>query len=143
VSARFKRLPADVWPVLQVLDWQNGVAVAPEGTAYWSIHVQAAAAVIRPTDEAPQTRAGIKATPGSANTTSEEAAQPDRKRGRRPSVSPQVEKKMRADLDEGRLTLRELNQMTREQLKERYSASATVVWSAREIVVLQVKSRNK
>lgn len=143
VSARFKRLPADVWPILQVSDWQNGVAVAPDGTAYWSIHVQPAAVVIRPTDEAPQTRAGIEATdiettPASANTTSEKAAQPVRKRGRRRSVSPQVEKKMRADLDEGRLTLPELEQMTRNQLIERYSASGKVVWNARSLVLCRL-----
>jgi hypothetical protein len=38
-SAPFERLPADVWPVLNVADWQNGVAIAPDRTAYWSIHV--------------------------------------------------------------------------------------------------------
>jgi hypothetical protein len=145
-SARFKRLPADVWPVLQVLDWQNGVAVAPEGTAYWSIHVQPAAIATRLTDETPNMGdmevTDIKATPASAGTTSEQAVQPVRKRGRRLSVSPQVEKKMRADLDEGRLTLRELSQLTRKQLAERYSASAKVVWNARDLI-LGVKSGNK
>jgi hypothetical protein len=40
VSAEFEQLPADVWPLLEVADWQNGVAVAPDGTTYWSIHVQ-------------------------------------------------------------------------------------------------------
>jgi hypothetical protein len=42
VSARFKRLPADVWPVLEVSDWQNGVAIAPDGTSYWSVHAEPA-----------------------------------------------------------------------------------------------------
>ena len=40
VSADFEQLPADAWPLLEVADWQNGVAVAPDGTTYWSIHVQ-------------------------------------------------------------------------------------------------------
>ena len=40
VSADFEQLPGDVWPFLEVADWQNGVAVAPDGTTYWSIHVQ-------------------------------------------------------------------------------------------------------
>jgi hypothetical protein len=40
VAAPFERLPADVWPVLEVLDWENGVAVAPDGSVYWSIHVR-------------------------------------------------------------------------------------------------------
>ena len=147
VSARFKRLPADVWSILQVLDWQNGVAVAPDGTAYWSIYVQPAAVVTKPTDEAPKTRAGIEVTdvettPASANATLEQAAQPLRKRGRRPSVSPEVVNRMHADLNEGRLTLRELSQLTRKQLAERYSASAKVVWSARDLI-LGVKSGNK
>jgi hypothetical protein len=40
VSAHFERLPKDVWPLLEIVDWQNGMAVAPERTVYWSIHVQ-------------------------------------------------------------------------------------------------------
>ena len=40
VSAHFERLPKDVWPLLEIVDWQNGVAVAPERTVYWSIHLQ-------------------------------------------------------------------------------------------------------
>jgi hypothetical protein len=40
VLADFEQLPADAWPLLEVADWQNGVAVAPDGSTYWSIHVQ-------------------------------------------------------------------------------------------------------
>ena len=98
VSARFKRLPADAWAVLEVSDWQNGVAIAPDGTSYWSIHVQPAAIETRPTDEPSGMEVtDIQTTPASASTASEQAVQPVRKRGRRPSVSPQVEEKMRAD----------------------------------------------
>lgn len=42
VTALFEQLPTDVWPLLNVVDWQNGVAVAPDLTAYWSIHVRPA-----------------------------------------------------------------------------------------------------
>lgn len=38
VAAPFDRLPSDIWPLLDVNDWQNGVAIAPDATAYWSIH---------------------------------------------------------------------------------------------------------
>jgi hypothetical protein len=46
VLAPFERLPADVWRLLEIADWQNGVAVAPEGSSYWSIHVQLSGAEI-------------------------------------------------------------------------------------------------
>jgi hypothetical protein len=39
ISANFNRLPADTWPLLKVVDWENGIAIAPDGTAYWSLHV--------------------------------------------------------------------------------------------------------
>jgi hypothetical protein len=39
VSANFQRIPADAWPLLKVIDWQNGVAVAPDRTIYSAIHV--------------------------------------------------------------------------------------------------------
>jgi hypothetical protein len=64
-SAPFERLPADVWPLLNVVDWQNGVAVAPDRTAYWSIHVRPrradqAAAVSSATSRRPgRNRAGM------------------------------------------------------------------------------------
>jgi hypothetical protein len=38
LTSPFERLPADVWSLLEIADWQNGVAVAPGGTRYWSIH---------------------------------------------------------------------------------------------------------
>jgi hypothetical protein len=36
--APLRRLPADVWPILEVLDWQHGIARDPEGAIYYSIH---------------------------------------------------------------------------------------------------------
>jgi hypothetical protein len=36
VSAGYEQFPNDVWPLLEVADWQNGVAIAPDGTTYWS-----------------------------------------------------------------------------------------------------------
>jgi hypothetical protein len=38
VTAKFQHLSADLWPILKILDWENGAAVAPDGTAYWSMH---------------------------------------------------------------------------------------------------------
>jgi hypothetical protein len=39
-DAPFKRLPADVLPILKIVDWEKGVAVGPDGTYWWSIHIQ-------------------------------------------------------------------------------------------------------
>jgi hypothetical protein len=40
VSAPFERLSGDIWPLLEVADWTNGIAVgpAPDTTVFWSIH---------------------------------------------------------------------------------------------------------
>jgi hypothetical protein len=59
VSAPFEQLPADVWLILSVVDWQNGVAVAPDLTAYWSIHVGPALA-----HEAAAVRSATSRRPG-------------------------------------------------------------------------------
>jgi hypothetical protein len=40
VSAPFKRLPTDSWPILKIVDWQKAVAVTPDGTYWFSIHIQ-------------------------------------------------------------------------------------------------------
>jgi hypothetical protein len=37
-SAPLKRLPADIWPILDVLDWQYGIARDLEGAIYYSVH---------------------------------------------------------------------------------------------------------
>jgi hypothetical protein len=37
-TAPFEQLPSDIWRVLEVVDWQNGVACDPEGALYYSIH---------------------------------------------------------------------------------------------------------
>jgi hypothetical protein len=36
----FKQLAADVLPILKIIDWEKGVAVGPDGTYWWSIHIQ-------------------------------------------------------------------------------------------------------
>ena len=59
VSAPFEQLPADVWPILSVVDWQNGVAVAPDLTEYWSIHVRPA-----PAHQAAAVRSATSRRPG-------------------------------------------------------------------------------
>jgi hypothetical protein len=39
-SAPFQRLPSDIWPILNIVDWQNGIACDPEGIPYFSIHAE-------------------------------------------------------------------------------------------------------
>jgi hypothetical protein len=57
VSARFERLPVDVWPILDVVDWENGVAIAPDHTAYWSIYAECV------TTSAAECESGLKEAP--------------------------------------------------------------------------------
>lgn len=40
VTADFAGLPRDIWAIVRVVDWDDGIAVAPDGTQYWSIHVE-------------------------------------------------------------------------------------------------------
>lgn len=40
----FQRLPSDIWPQLEVVDWEHGVARDVQGTLYSSIHVADTAA---------------------------------------------------------------------------------------------------
>jgi hypothetical protein len=39
-TAPLELIPVDIWPLLHVADWEKGVAVAPDGTAYWSIQAE-------------------------------------------------------------------------------------------------------
>jgi hypothetical protein len=39
-TAPFVQVPADAWPVLDIIDWQNGIAIDPQGTLYYSIHAK-------------------------------------------------------------------------------------------------------
>ena len=39
-TAPLEAIPVDVWPLLEVVDWEKGIAVAPEGTKYWSIQAE-------------------------------------------------------------------------------------------------------
>jgi hypothetical protein len=52
VTADFVQVPADVWTMLEVADWENGIAVAPDGTAYFSIHAVVAPDVQEAADKA-------------------------------------------------------------------------------------------
>jgi hypothetical protein len=38
--APFEQVPADAWPVLDIIDWQNGIAIDPHETLYYSIHAK-------------------------------------------------------------------------------------------------------
>ena len=44
--APFGQLPADLWPVLEVVDWQNGTAVDPNDFFYYAIHVRSAPSLV-------------------------------------------------------------------------------------------------
>jgi hypothetical protein len=39
-SVHFQRLPKYVWSLLSVVDWDNGVAMAVDHTAFWSIYAE-------------------------------------------------------------------------------------------------------
>jgi hypothetical protein len=39
-SELFRRLPEHVWPLLNVVDWDNGVAKALDHTTFWSIYAE-------------------------------------------------------------------------------------------------------
>jgi hypothetical protein len=56
VSAPFERLPAELWPLLNVVDWIHGVARAADGTEFLSIHVEFSTTGI----ESPPRQAGQK-----------------------------------------------------------------------------------
>jgi hypothetical protein len=43
LTSPFERLLADAWPLLKITDLRNGIAVAPDGIRYWSIHVEPSA----------------------------------------------------------------------------------------------------
>jgi hypothetical protein len=40
ISTSFERLPAGMWPQLDVRDWQNGVAIPRDGAPYFAIHAR-------------------------------------------------------------------------------------------------------
>jgi hypothetical protein len=41
-SAPFANIPVDVWPILTVIDWQNGIASDPQGDLYYSLRAASA-----------------------------------------------------------------------------------------------------
>lgn len=45
----FQRLPSDIWPLLEIVDWEHGVARDIQGTLYNSIHVADCASPITAT----------------------------------------------------------------------------------------------
>jgi hypothetical protein len=45
-SDDFQKLPSDIWPQLEIVDWEHGVACDMQGTLYSSIHVAYTAAPI-------------------------------------------------------------------------------------------------
>jgi hypothetical protein len=47
ISDDFQKLPSDIWPLLEVLDWEHGVACDMQGTLYSSIHAADTATIDR------------------------------------------------------------------------------------------------
>jgi hypothetical protein len=129
VAADFERLPAHVWALLEIADWQNGVAVAPDGTAYWSIHAQ------RSEVDVPSTHA-----PATSNAPASPVLK--RARGRKPQKRKMVEQAMRSDIREGRLTLAGLQKMLEKELAGTYGVSRDTVRKALKQVVSEYSAES-
>jgi hypothetical protein len=148
LSASFKRLPPHVWPLLEVADWSNGVAVAPDGTAYWSIHVQSSSAEAPPA-EATNLRSPVASetmgTPASVTsvaspTMSKRAVGRSPKRGVSPTKRLQAIDAMRRDILTAKLTVDRLREMLQKELLADYGdqfgiTSRETVTIARNAVV--------
>jgi hypothetical protein len=121
VSAPFEALPADVWPLLRVLDWQNGVAAAADGTVYWSIHAHRSAVdkCLNPVEVS---------LPQAVIPAPNPSGRPSKQRTR-------VEQAMRDDIRQGRLTPVVLRGLLEKELKARYSASRDTCRKARNNVL--------
>ena len=44
-TADLQPVPKDLWPILTVIDWENGIGVDPEGICYYAIHFASSAPV--------------------------------------------------------------------------------------------------
>jgi hypothetical protein len=151
LSGPFKRLPAHVWPLLKVADWANGVAVAPDGTAYWSIHVQRSSAETPPA-EATDVRLPVASetlgppTPtsvASLRAISTRAANQSRKRGGEPKKQKKAIGAMRTDIQTGKLSVERLSGMLQKDLLFDYGTpfgikSRETVTIARDTVMLEI-----
>lgn len=38
ILSHFEPLPAEVWPLLDIIDWQHGGAIAPDNSRVWALH---------------------------------------------------------------------------------------------------------
>jgi hypothetical protein len=122
-EAPFQRLRAGVWPLLKVVDWQNGMAVAPDGSMYRSIHVHRSATAslhVPATSKAPA------------------VSVPRGVRGRKPRKREMIEQAMKRDILEGRTSLATLQEMLEKNLVEFYDASRDTVRKARNAVVSEL-----
>jgi hypothetical protein len=89
VSADFRPLPADMWLLFEVADWENGVAVGPDGTVYWSIHAEQPSTEMSSPATAevtatPAVETASPMQPASLVPTDETAARKPNRRGARP-----------------------------------------------------------
>jgi hypothetical protein len=138
VTSDFQRLPADVWAFLDVVDWQNGAAISPDGTAYWSIFAGP------PEVEAPAS-GGPRARPfEDAAVSTSEAAEDTRTpsisrrgRGRKPHKQNKIVEAMRSDIRDGRFTPAQLDAMLEKNLAHTYHASRDTVRKARKQIMLE------
>jgi hypothetical protein len=122
VSAGFDRLPPDAWPLLEVIDWQNGVAVTPDGCTFWSLHAQGCKVSI-------SSRQDVSISPG-----------PRRVRGRRPDKRQAVIQLMKTQIEKGELTLPELKQMKELALAVRYGIGRDTARKARNHISLELSA---
>jgi hypothetical protein len=140
ISAPFERLPTDVWPLLTVVDWDNGVAVAPDGTHFWSIHARLSMVEGHPS-QSTNVDAGHKAQVTSVEAMSEPVTNkmpakfPPRSRGRRPVKREAVEQQMRDEIRQDRLTRDALRVMLEKELEAKFGASRDTCRKARKIVL--------
>ena len=129
LSAYFEQLPANVWPRLKVVNWQEGVAVAPNGSAYMSIHVQPshAATVITNAPATSEVPAEIAST---------------RTYGPKPHKRKMVEEAISRHILDKTLTPTELREMREKNLAETYGASRDTVRKARNVVLSRLSANS-
>jgi hypothetical protein len=128
INTCFEQLPSGLWPLLKVIDWVNGVAVTADGRIYRSIHFELRSAKI--------SSAALEPSKTAAN------AVHMRRRGPRPLKRSKVEEEMRRDIQDGRITLSELEAMLEKSLAASYGACRDTIRKARNNVLLRFKFSN-
>jgi hypothetical protein len=126
--APFAQFPRDLWPVTRVVDWPNGTAFGPDGSVYYSLHVQR---------ELPATSVVQR-----QNLSNLEAKYFDgRTRGPRPLKREKIKRAMQADIQAGRFSLADLKEMNEEALAATYDASRDTVRKALKDVMSEFATK--